>query len=112
MFVVMNRIPVNLDHADAFEERFKDRAALVDHMPGFVSFNLLRPVGEGEPYVVETCWESKAHFEEWTNSDEFQQGHAQVGMLPSEAFLGHPTLETFEVVRGAKRGEVMASANE
>ena len=111
MFVVMNRIPVNLDHADAFEERFKDRAALVDNMPGFVSFNLLRPAGEGDPYIVETYWESKGHFENWTNSEEFKQGHAQAGQLPREAFLGHPKLETFEVVRGAKRGEVMASAN-
>ena len=107
MFVVMNRIPVNPEFADAFVERFQDRAALVDNMPGFVSFNLLRPISEGDPFVVETWWESKEHFENWTQSDEFKQGHAQTGRLPREAFLAHPKLETFDVVTSAKRGQIL-----
>ena len=107
MFVVMNRIPVNPEYNDAFIERFQDRAALVDNMPGFVSFNLLSPVTEGAPFVVETWWESKEHFERWTESDEFKQGHAQAGRLPREAYLGHPKLETFEVVTAAARGEIL-----
>jgi heme-degrading monooxygenase HmoA len=107
MFVVMNRIPIHPDHADAFIERFQDRAALVDNMPGFVSFRLLRPTQEGEPFVVETYWESKEHFENWTQSDEFKQGHAQAGRLPKEAFQGHPKLELFEVVQAAEKGEIL-----
>lgn len=107
MFVVMNRIPVNAEYADDFIERFKDRAALVDNMPGFVSFSLLRPANEDDPFIVETYWESKADFENWTQSDEFKQGHAQAGKLPKEAFLGHPKLETFEVIQSAKRGDIL-----
>ena len=107
MFVVMNRIPIDAEYADAFEERFRDRASLVDKMPGFVSFCLLRPSKDDQPFVVETYWESKEDFENWTNSDEFKKGHAQTGRLPKEAFLGHPTLETFEVVQTAKRGEIL-----
>lgn len=107
MVVVMNRIPVVPEYAEAFEERFKDRAALVDRMPGFVSFRLLRPVKDGAPFVVETLWESKEHFENWTQSEEFKQGHARTGRLPKEAFSGHPKLELFEVVQSAKRGEVL-----
>jgi len=107
MFVVMNRIPINPDYADAFIERFQDRAALVDNMPGFVSFRLLRPAQEGEPFVVETYWERKEDFENWTQSDEFKQGHAQTGRLPKEAFLDHPKLELFEVVQAAEKGEIL-----
>ncbi len=109
MVIVMNRIAVKPDFADAFEDRFKERAALVDRMPGFVSFRLLRPATEGAPFVVETHWECREDFEQWTKSDEFQQGHARAGRLPREAFAGHPKLEIFEIVQSAKRGEILDS---
>ncbi|RMF81694.1 MAG: antibiotic biosynthesis monooxygenase [Chloroflexi bacterium] len=98
MIVVCNRIPVNREHAAAFEERFKDRSGLVENMDGFVSFQLLRPTGDDDPYIVMTYWESHAHFKAWTESDEFKQGHARSGTLPPETFLGHPKLEIHEVI--------------
>jgi heme-degrading monooxygenase HmoA len=103
MITVANRIPVNPDHADAFEERFKQRAHLVEGMDGFISFQLLRPTKDGDPYIVLTLWESRQHFEAWTNSEEFKQGHAQSGTLPKETFLGHPTLEVHEIVTHTSR---------
>lgn len=99
MIVVSNRIPVNPEHAEAFEERFKDRAGLVDGMDGFIAYQLLRPTEEGHPYIVKTWWESQAHFTAWTESDSFQQGHARSGSLPKDAFLGRPTLEIHEVIQ-------------
>jgi heme-degrading monooxygenase HmoA len=107
MIAVMNRIPVNSEHAEAFEARFSDRAALVDGMPGFVSFRLLRPTKEGDPYVVMTFWESREHFQAWTESDEFKKGHAQSGQLPRDAFRGHPTLEVMEIILDAQKGEIV-----
>ena len=98
MIVTCNRIPVNPEHAAAFEERFADRASLVDQMPGFVAFQLLRPQSEGDPYVVMTYWESQAHFEAWTSSPAFKEGHARSSTLPPEAFLGRPKLEIFDVI--------------
>ena len=98
MIVTCNRIPINPDHAAAFEQRFADRSALVDGMPGFISFQLLRPKKDGDPYVVMTFWESEAHFKAWTQSDEFKEGHARSGSLPPETFSGHPKLETFDVI--------------
>lgn len=102
MIVTCNRIPVNPAHAQAFEERFADRANLVDGMDGFISFQLLRPMSEGDPYVVMTIWESQAHFKAWTESDAFKQGHARSGTLPPETFLGHPKIEQFEVVQSTE----------
>ncbi len=99
MIVTCNRIPVNPEYAEAFEQRFADRASLVDGMPGFISFQLLRPKQEGEPYVVMTFWESEADFEAWTESKAFKEGHARSGSLPPEAFAGHPKLEMYEVIQ-------------
>ena len=107
MFVVMNRIPITPEYTDAFIERFKDRAALVDNMPGFVSFRLLRPAKAGDPFVVETYWETKEHFEAWTQSDQFKKGHAHAGRLPQEAFAGQSKLEYFDVVQAAERGKIL-----
>lgn len=105
MIVVCNRIPVNPDHAEAFEERFADRASLVDGMPGFISFQLLRPSKKNDPYVVMTFWESHNDFKNWTESDEFKQGHANSGTLPQDTFLGHPKLETYDVIMSTARIE-------
>jgi heme-degrading monooxygenase HmoA len=98
MFVVMNRIPVNPEYKDQFEERFTNRAREVDKMPGFVRNQVLRPGSPDDPYVVLTVWKSKEDFESWVNSDAFKKGHAQSGTLPRETFLGHSKLETFEVI--------------
>lgn len=99
MIVTSNRIPVNPEHADAFEQTFRDRASLVDSMDGFVAFQLLRPSKPTDPYIVMTFWESKAHFEAWTSSEEFKEGHAKSGTLPEGTFSGHPTLELHEIIQ-------------
>lgn len=106
MISVMNRIPVNPEFHKEFEERFSDRAALVDGMDGFVAFRLMRPTNPEDPYIVMTFWESKAHFEAWTQSEEFKAGHAKSGMLPREAFLGHPKIEVMEIIQEAVSGRV------
>lgn len=99
MFVVSNRIPVNPDHAEAFEETFSNRGKMVDGMPGFVAFQLLRPTQAGEPYIVMTFWENEASFRAWTESKAFKEGHAKSGTLPDGAFLGHPKLELHESIQ-------------
>lgn len=106
MISVMNRIPVNPDYAQDFEQRFSDRAALVDGMDGFVAFRLLRPSKPTDPYIVMTFWETKAHFEAWTRSAEFKEGHARAGRLPHDAFLGHPKIEVMEIIQEAEAGKV------
>jgi len=98
MITVANRIFVHPDHAEAFEERFRTRAGMVDTMPGFIKNEVLRPLAEGDPYVVLTYWESKAEFEAWTSSDAFRQGHARSGSLPREAFTAPNKLEIHEVI--------------
>lgn len=97
MITVANRIYVAPEYHEEFEERFRNRARLVDGMPGFISNQVLRPVNEGDPYVVFTLWESRKDFENWVDSEEFRKGHAQSGTLPKEAFTQSNKLELHEV---------------
>ncbi len=98
MFVTMNRIPVNPGHRERFEEHFRNRARLVDRMPGFIRNLLLRPENPGDPYIVMTFWASREAFLAWTESPEFKEGHARAGSLPKEVFLGPSRLEAFTAI--------------
>jgi heme-degrading monooxygenase HmoA len=97
MITVANRIYVNPDYAEQFEERFAQRAQLVDQMPGFQANLVLRPTEPDAPYVVLSFWDSQEDFEAWTRSDAFAKGHARSGSLPKEAFSGPSVLEVHEV---------------
>jgi heme oxygenase (mycobilin-producing) len=108
MITVANRIYVTPEYADAFEERFRQRAGLVDSMPGFISNQVLRPVNDGDPYVVFTIWNSREDFLNWVRSDEFVKGHAQSGTLPKEAFAGSNKLELHEVLQDSTHPDLKA----
>ena len=103
MITVANRIYVKPEYGEAFEARFRDRAGLVDQMQGIVSNQVLRPVNEGDPFVVFTTWESREECLNWVRSDAFVKGHAQSGTLPKEAFTGPNVLEMHEVVQDSAR---------
>jgi heme-degrading monooxygenase HmoA len=106
MITVANRIYVAREYMDAFEQRFRERAQLVDQMPGFISNQVLRPVNEGDPYVVFTIWSSRQDFLNWVRSDAFLKGHAQSGTLPKEAFTQPNVLEMHEVVQDSSRSDL------
>jgi heme-degrading monooxygenase HmoA len=110
MITVANRIYVSPEYAEAFETRFRERAGLVDKMPGFISNQVLRPVNEGDPYVVFTIWNSRPDFLNWVRSDEFVKGHAQSGTLPKDAFFKSNVLEMHEVVQDSSRPELEPEA--
>jgi heme-degrading monooxygenase HmoA len=107
MITTANRIFVNLEYADRFEETFRTRAGLVDTMPGFIANRLLRPVNPDDPYIVLTFWETRAHFEAWVRSDEFVKGHARSGTLPKEAFTGPNKLELHEVILDSSQPDLV-----
>lgn len=109
MITVANRIFVAPQFADAFEARFRQRAGLVDGMPGFICNLVLRPARPSDPYIVLTHWESVEHFEAWTQSDAFVKGHARSGTLPKEAFTGPNQLEMHEVILDSRQPDLKAT---
>ena len=106
MITVANRIYVRPDYAEPFEARFRERAGLVDGMPGFVSNQVLRPVNEGDPYVVLTTWASRQDFLNWVRSEAFVQGHAQSGTLPKDAYSQPNVLEMHEIIQDSTRPDL------
>jgi heme-degrading monooxygenase HmoA len=106
MIAVANRIFVNSTHAELFETNFRNRAGLVDRMPGFISNQLLRPVKEGDPYIVLTFWESRVHFDQWVHSEAFVKGHARSGTLPKDAFTRPSYVELHEVILDSSKPDL------
>jgi heme-degrading monooxygenase HmoA len=75
--VKINAIEVDPARGPELEQRFAQRAAEVESMPGFLGFELLRPT-EGETrYFVYTRWETEEDFQAWVKSAEFRRGHAR-----------------------------------
>lgn len=74
--VKINAIAVPEGMGPQLEERFADRARMVEEVDGFEDFQLLRPV-EGETrYFVYTRWADEESFQKWLTSQEFGAGHA------------------------------------
>jgi heme oxygenase (mycobilin-producing) len=74
----------------------------------FISNQVLRPVNEGDPYVVFTTWKSREEFLNRVRSDEFVKGHAQSGTLPEDAYPRANVLEMHEVVQDSTRPDLEA----
>lgn len=76
-FVAFNVLTVPEGRREVLEQRFAARAGEVETMEGFKHFELLRPVGGTDRYLVYTRWEAKEHFDAWVSSMQFAKGHAQ-----------------------------------
>jgi heme oxygenase (mycobilin-producing) len=74
-FVAINYITCTPEYRERFEHLFRTRARAIDRMPGFHGMYVLRPLREGDPYLVVSHWESEAHFRAWVQSPEFLDGH-------------------------------------
>ncbi len=95
--VKINAIAVPEGMGPELEKRFAQRAKVVETMPGFEGFELLRPV-EGETrYFVYTRWATEQDFQNWVNSEGFGQGHARAEGGERPVAQG-ASLLSFEVV--------------
>jgi heme-degrading monooxygenase HmoA len=95
--VKINAIDVPGDSGAELERRFAARRASVEGSPGFLGFELLRPVGGETRYFVYTKWESQEHFEAWAEGPaRNSHGHGQPDR-PAPVATGSSLLE-FEVV--------------
>ncbi|MDN5796487.1 MAG: antibiotic biosynthesis monooxygenase [Intrasporangium sp.] len=63
--VKINAITVPADHAAELERRFQQRAGVVEGSPGFLGFQLLRPVAGEDRYFVVTQWQDEQSYAAW-----------------------------------------------
>jgi heme-degrading monooxygenase HmoA len=92
--VKINAIEVPPDAGPELEKRFAHRAHAVDNQPGFLGFQLLRPVKGEDRYFVVTQWESEEAFQAWATGPAIE---AHAGQRANPVATGASLLE-FEVV--------------
>jgi heme oxygenase (mycobilin-producing) len=92
--VKINAIEVPADAGPELEKRFAQRVHAVESSPGFLGFQLLRPVKGEDRYFVVTQWESEGAFQAWATGPAIE-AHAGHGANP--VATGASLLE-FEVV--------------
>ena len=95
--VKINAIEIPEGAGPELERRFGARHGAVEGAPGFLGFELLRPVAGESRYFVYTRWESEEHFQAWSNGPA-KEAHA--GERAKPVASGSSLLE-FEVVQHA-----------
>jgi heme-degrading monooxygenase HmoA len=95
--VKINAIEVPEDAGPELERRFAARHRAVEGAPGFLGFELLRPVKGESRYFVYTKWESEEAFQAWASSGA-REAHA--GQRERPVATGATLLE-FEVVQSS-----------
>lgn len=77
MYVVVNRLDITPDTAEAFEEVFANSMrSTLGGVPGLRRSTLMRPEGEGLPYLSTMEFESEEAFMAWLKSDSFKAAHS------------------------------------
>lgn len=95
--VKINAIEVEEGNGPELEQRFAARLGAVDSQPGFLGFELLRPVAGDNRYFVYTRWETEEDFQAWMGSSA-KEAHA--GERAKPVGTGSGLLE-FEVVQSS-----------
>ncbi|MFI7521449.1 antibiotic biosynthesis monooxygenase family protein [Micromonospora globbae] len=94
--VKINAIDVPPGAGEELEKRFAARAGAVENSPGFLGFELLRPVGGETRYFVYTKWESEEAYQAWAAGPS-RAAHG--GQQQQRPVATGATLLEFEVVQ-------------
>jgi heme-degrading monooxygenase HmoA len=98
--VKINAIEVPEGAGPELERRFANRLGAVDSAPGFISYELLRPVAGETRYFVMTHWEDDESFRAWMAGSGMA---AHAGERAQPVGTGSAVLE-FEVVQRSVAG--------
>ncbi|MDG4765911.1 antibiotic biosynthesis monooxygenase [Solwaraspora sp. WMMD406] len=105
--VKINAIEVPDGAGEELERRFAARLGAVENAPGFLGFELLRPVCGDNRYFVYTRWDSEEAYQAWANGPA-RQAHAGTGggdgERPRPPVATGASLLEFEVVQSVHRG--------
>ncbi|MFI5927505.1 antibiotic biosynthesis monooxygenase family protein [Micromonospora sp. NPDC051543] len=95
--VKINAIEVPPGAGPELEKRFAARAGAVEGSPGFLGFELLRPVAGETRYFVYTRWESEAAYQAWAAGSSRQAHATAEGDKPRPPVSSGASLLEFEV---------------
>ncbi len=99
MYIVMNRLDIPADQAEAFEERFSaNMTGTLAGVSGLQRSALLRPHRDEDPYVAVMEFDSEESFRGWLSSDAFRAAHGH-GPRGGDGDGGPgPSVSSYEVV--------------
>lgn len=80
--VKINALEVPAGAGEEIEKRFAARAEAMNSVPGFLGFELLRPVDGETRYFVYTRWESDEAFQAWSGGPAAGAAHAGAARQP------------------------------
>jgi len=100
--VKINAITVPPGAGEELERRFSARAGAVEKSPGFLGFQLLRPVAGDDRYFVVTHWADEESFDAWRNGDAKAAHATPEGEAPRKPVASGADLLEFEVVLDVK----------
>lgn len=88
-------LPVRAGSEAAFEAAVVEARPLIEASPGFLSFEIRRPTGTGQPYLLLVEWRSVAdHRDGFRLSDRYQQWRALLhpfyDPVPEVQYFGEP----------------------
>ncbi len=109
--VKINALTVPPQAGAELEQRFAARAQAMDGTPGFLGFQLLRPVSGETRYFVVTQWTDDAAFAAWRDGSAAATHAPADGEAPSKPVSSGAALLEFEVVldHGPRAGDGEAS---
>ena len=81
--IKINAIEMPADSGDLLAERFAPRAHAMDSVPGFQSFELLRPEDDRTTWLVVTRWDNQEAYDAWLASEDFAAKHAHTDKKPA-----------------------------
>ncbi|GAB3180534.1 heme-degrading monooxygenase HmoA [Micromonospora palomenae] len=97
--VKINAIDVPSGAGEELEKRFAARAGAVENSPGFLGFELLRPVAGESRYFVYTRWESEEAYQAWAAGPARAAHAGGEGGEQRRPVASGATLLEFEVVQ-------------
>src|SRR5215213_718790 len=100
--VKINAIEVPEGAGPELEKRFAARQGAVENAPGFLAFELLRPVAGETRYFVYTRWESEDAYQAWATGS----GRAAHAGERSRPVASGASLLLFEVVQHSETPNV------
>ncbi|MEV1146507.1 antibiotic biosynthesis monooxygenase [Micromonospora sp. NPDC049799] len=97
--VKINAIDVPPGAGEELEKRFAARAGAVENSPGFLGFELLRPLAGESRYFVYTRWESEEAYQAWAGGPSRAAHASAPGEQQRPPVASGATLLEFEVVQ-------------
>lgn len=73
--VKINAITVPEGAGEELERRFSANSSKMTDVPGFIGFQLLRPIAGESRYFVFTEWESEEAYQGWREGRAFRASH-------------------------------------